>query len=93
MQTLIECPHGSRLVCPPSSLVDVNMILEVPTLPVVVVDNKVLKALRVELVEGKSDHEWKLELVHLEQRNEVQRLRAWIKELTIFVRVDIEYKS
>jgi hypothetical protein len=69
------------------------MILEVPTLPVVVVDNKVLKALRVELVEGKSDHEWKLELVHLEQRNEVQRLRAWIKELTIFVRVDIEYKS
>lgn len=42
-------PHAPRLVGPPISLVDVEMKLEVPTPSLVVTENDVVEALRVEL--------------------------------------------
>ena len=69
-------PQGPCMVCPPSSLIDVDMTAEVPTPPLVVADNDMVKALRVE-----SDHKRELDLVRMEHTNEVQGLKARI-ELT-----------
>jgi hypothetical protein len=44
--------------------VDVEMTLEVPTPPLVVVDNDVVEVVTAELMNCKSDHEQELELVH-----------------------------
>ena len=63
------------------------MTSEVPTPPLVDVDNDV-EALRVELAKCKSDYKYELELVCLEHTNVVQRLRTQIEELTIHVRAN-----
>ena len=46
------------------------------TPPLVVADNDVVEALRVELAKCKSNHEQEMELVHLEHTNKVKRLKA-----------------
>lgn len=78
--------HGPLLVCPPSPPIDVEMILEVPTPTLVVVDNDMVEMLRVEFAKCKSDHEQELELVCMEHPNKVQGLRARIENLTISAR-------
>ena len=59
----------------------------------VVVDNDMVEALRVELAKCKSYHEKALVLGYLEHTNKVQGLKAWVEELTIFVRVNIEQQG
>lgn len=65
-------PHGLRLICPLSLLINVEMTLEVPTPPLVVADNNMVEALRAELAKCKVDHEWELKLVCMEHVNEVR---------------------
>lgn len=74
-------PSDTRLVCPPSSPVDVDMTSEEPTPQLLVEGNDVVEALRAELAKCKLDHERELELLRLEHANEVQGLRARIEEL------------
>ena len=76
-----------------STPVDVEMTSEAPTPPLVVDDNDMVEALRVELAKCKSEHERESELVHMEHVNKVQGLRARIQELTILARVNNEQQG
>ena len=67
-------PHGPHLVYPPFPTFDVEMTSEVPTPPLIIVDNDVVEALKVELAKCKSNRERELELVHMEHVNKVQGL-------------------
>lgn len=79
-------PNGPCLVCPPSSPFHVEMTLKVSTPPLIVVENDLVKALRADLAKCKLDHKRELELVHMENVNEVHRLKAWIETLTNLAR-------
>ena len=67
--------------------------MKVPTPPLVVADNDVVEALRVELAKCKLDHKRDLELVHIEHANEVHGLKAWIEVLTNLARVNSEQQG
>lgn len=81
------------MVCPPSSIVDVELTLEVPTPLLVVADNGVVEALRSEVAKCKSHNEWEFELVHMLYAYKVQGLMAWIEELTNLTRVNNEQQG